>query len=167
MTNASDIRTPDATVTLAPGTPSDLVSGMAAGTSILTLDGAIPVEFLTEGDRVITRDGVRQLRAITAEVIHVRPCRISASALGHDRPEQDLTVAPDQPILLRDWRAKAMFGRATVLVPARRLVDGQHIQQAERASDLRVYHLAFDTPQTVYANGSELATTRVAAPAAI
>ncbi len=42
--------------------------------------------------------------------------RISASALGHDRPEADLFVAPDQQILIRDWRAKALYGRDVAMV---------------------------------------------------
>jgi len=43
--------------------PLDL-TGLAAGTIIYTLDGALPVEYLGPGDRIITRAGMRVLRAV-------------------------------------------------------------------------------------------------------
>ena len=59
-------------------------AGLAPGTQVLTLDGAIPVEFLNPGDRVITRCGVRTLKAVMR---HNLPegtslVRVSADALG-------------------------------------------------------------------------------------
>ena len=41
------------------------VNGLLAGTQVRTLDGLIPVEFLEPGDRIVTRDGARQLMAIS------------------------------------------------------------------------------------------------------
>lgn len=38
--------------------------GLPAGTIIFTMEGALPVEFLTPGDRIITRAGMRVLRGI-------------------------------------------------------------------------------------------------------
>lgn len=37
---------------------------LGAGTIIYTLDGALPVEYLEPGDRIITRAGARILRAL-------------------------------------------------------------------------------------------------------
>ncbi len=39
-------------------------AGLTAGTVVLTMDGAMPVEFLCSGDRIITRAGMRVLRRI-------------------------------------------------------------------------------------------------------
>jgi hypothetical protein len=39
-------------------------AGLPVGTVVLTLDGALPVEFLNEGDRIVTRAGMRLLRRI-------------------------------------------------------------------------------------------------------
>lgn len=39
-------------------------AGLPVGTVVLTLDGALPVEFLSAGDRIVTRAGVRVLRRI-------------------------------------------------------------------------------------------------------
>jgi len=38
--------------------------GLSAGTEVLTADGALPIEFLSPGDRVITRSGMKVLRGV-------------------------------------------------------------------------------------------------------
>ena len=43
-------------------------SGLCAGTTIITLDGEMPVEHLSVGDRVITRDSGM---SVTRPFIHV------------------------------------------------------------------------------------------------
>jgi hypothetical protein len=53
-----------------------LSNGMAQGTSVLTLDGDIPVEFLNIGDKVLTHSGIRLLKSI--EVSVVKNARMSA-----------------------------------------------------------------------------------------
>jgi len=42
---------------------SDAV-GLLAGTRIMTAEGALPVEWLAPGDRVIARNGMRRLEAV-------------------------------------------------------------------------------------------------------
>lgn len=49
--------------------PAKATKGFVPGTIIYTLDGALPVEFLTPGDRIITRAGARELRGVRARVI--------------------------------------------------------------------------------------------------
>lgn len=56
------------------------VERIAVGTIVYTLDGALPVEFLSVGDRVVTRAGARALRRISG-------CCQTGFALGFDRPE--------------------------------------------------------------------------------
>lgn len=140
------------------------IRGIAAGTVILTLDGALPVDFLSPGDRIITREGMRVVRAINVHRYSGPAIRVSAGALGHDRPEQDLVVPKDTMILLRDWRAQALFGRAQALVPIARIADGEFIAPATVLS-MRLYDLRFDTPQVVYAEGLEMACAAVEAAA--
>ena len=41
-------------------------TGLAPGTIIFTLEGALPVEYLSPGDRIITRAGMRVLRDLRA-----------------------------------------------------------------------------------------------------
>ncbi|QFU08239.1 hypothetical protein PARPLA_02836 [Rhodobacteraceae bacterium THAF1] len=131
-------------------------TGLAAGTRVMTLDGQIAVEFLQPGDRIITRQGVRPLRGIhMVEREGVEAVTIKASALGHDRPEEDITMAADQPLLLRDWRAQALYGADQAIIPAKRLADGEYIA-AKTTANLRTFALVFDTPQVIYAEGCEL-----------
>ncbi|MCB2128605.1 MAG: Hint domain-containing protein [Rhodobacteraceae bacterium] len=137
--------------------------GIAAGTVILTLDGALPVEFLSPGDRVITREGMRVLRDITVQRYSGAAIRVSAGALGHDRPEQDLVLPADTRLLIRDWRAQALFGTAQAVVPISRIADGEFVSPATVLS-MRLYKLHFDTPQVVYAEGLELVCDAVDLP---
>jgi hypothetical protein len=139
--------------------------GLAAGTPVLTLAGAIPVEHLMPGDRIITRDGARSLRGLHARVVAAaRMIRISASALGVDQPEDDMLVAPETQILIRDWRAKALRGCDQALVAASRLVDGEYIR-FEQVAALRLFALEFDAPAVIYAGGVELAIEPAMLPA--
>jgi hypothetical protein len=135
------------------------------GTTILTLDGALPVEHLCEGDRIITRNGARKLVRITAQqCCDVTLVRISADSLGVGKPADDILISPDQPILIRDWRAKALFSAAQAMVPAARLIDGSYIR-AEAVADARLYTLHFEEPAVIYAGGLELACAPVCVPA--
>jgi hypothetical protein len=133
--------------------------GLALGTQILTLDGALPVEFLSTGDRIVTRMGSRKLASIEVTVVqNARIMRIAEDTLGIDRPFAEICVSPDQPIMVRDWRAKAMTGNATAMIAAKRLADGEYIR-AETVAEMRFYTLRFDEDVVIYAGGLELACT--------
>lgn len=132
-------------------------TAVALGTSVLTLDGDLPVEFLCIGDRVLTRAGVRRLQGIEITVVqNARVIRIAQGSLGVDRPEADTIVTTNQPILIRDWRAKALYGTETALVPAARLADGEYIR-SDVLAEVRLYTLQFAEDVVIYAGGLELA----------
>ena len=134
------------------------IAGLCAGTTIMTLDGEMPVEHLTEGDRVVTRDtGMAVLKTITARTLKVAPIRIKAGSLGHTRPDRDMLVTPHAKLHIRDWRAEALFGQPTVLVEAHRLVDGEFLVEAA-LREVTVFELEFDAPHILYADGVELSS---------
>ena len=134
---------------------------MALGTAVMTLEGALPVEFLAPGDRILTRSGARTLREVEVTVMqNARVLRISQDTLGVDRPAEDMVVVPDQPIAIRDWRARALFGTAQAMVPAARLADGEYIR-AEVLAEVRLFTLRFDAEVLIYAGGLELACAGV------
>ena len=138
-------------------TAPTLDHGLASGTTVRTLDGILPVEYLTPGDRIITRDGAQRLASIEVTLVqNARVIRITEGTLGIDQPTGDMIVSPDQPILIRDWRAKAMFGTATAMAPAASLVDGDYIR-AEVLAEVRLYTLRFAGNAIIYAGGLELA----------
>lgn len=141
----------------AGGAGSDPQPGMIAGTMVRTLDGVLPVEYLTPGDRIVTRSGARRLTSVSVQARKVVDLvRIRASTIGHDRPEQDLLVSTGQPILIRDWRAKAIFGVPVAAIPASRLADGEFVC-LETHAQVRLFTLRFDEDEVIYAEGLELA----------
>ncbi len=133
-------------------------TGLVAGTLILTIDGAIPVEKLTTGMRLISRNnGFVTLKDVQIQSITTRPVFVAADMLGNNRPNTDLMLAPDQPVLVRDWRAQALFDRDQALVPVRNLIDGEFIRYAPLQT-LTVYDLVFDCQHILYADGLEVAS---------
>ena len=138
-----------------------LISGVCAGTTIMTLDGEMPVEHLTPGMRIITRDsGMAVLRDVTARTLRVAPIRIKAGSLGHTRPDRDMMVAPGTQIHIRDWRAEALFGAPAAMVEASRLVDGEFLA-VQDTREMTVYTLTFDRQHILYADGIEMASAAV------
>lgn len=150
--------------TVEPGSISlsDLLSadkvGFITGTIVLTMNGEMPVETLMVGDRIISRNagmarliGIRQTRQV------VQAISFAAGSLGHTRPEQGITLPGDQQILIRDWRASAIFREQQSLVCARDLIDGEFICDLGM-TEMVLYQLQFETPQVVYAGGLEAAS---------
>jgi hypothetical protein len=83
----------------------------------------------------------------------VCPVVVSADAHGHIRPEATLTLGAGHPLLLRDWRAKALYGRGAAMVAAERLIDGTYIRAGAEQARLRLFTLSFDAPHVIYAEG--------------
>ena len=131
--------------------------GMLAGTMVRTLEGVLPVEYLTPGDRIVTRSGARRLTSISVVSRKmVDLVRIRASTMGHDRPDQDLLLSPGQPVVIRDWRAQALYGVPAAAIPAARLADGEFVC-LETHRQVRLFVLRFDDEEVIYAEGLEIA----------
>jgi hypothetical protein len=143
-----------------PDVTRQTTGGLVIGTGVMTMDGEIPVEFLNAGDRILTRAGARRLASVSVQVVaDQKMVHIGAGTLGHDRPCAQTIVPLDQMILIRDWRAKALYGAAQVLVAASRLADGEFIR-VETVAEARVFTLEFETDVVIYAGGLELACLR-------
>ncbi len=139
-------------------TPSAEETGFSTASIILTLDGEKPVADIRPGDRVITRDsGCAMVKRIEISGRLTRIVRIKAGSLGHTRPDRDVTLPAGQPILVRDWRAQAIFGAPQALVPASRLVDGEFVT-LHTAQEILLCSLGFDHPHVLYVDGLELAS---------
>ena len=141
--------------------PAAIVAGLATGTTVMTLNGEMPVEHLNAGDRVITRDsGMAVLREIRGAEVRVASIQIKAGSLGHTRPQDDMIVGPDTLVHIRDWRAKALFGADVATVKAKRLIDGEFVSE-QAATTMTVYELVFDKQHILYADGLEVASASV------
>ncbi|UWQ55387.1 Hint domain-containing protein [Leisingera caerulea] len=126
------------------------------GTTVLTREGERPAEDIKSGDSLITRtQGMAQVEAVRTRRAMLQAVSIAAGSLGDSRADGDLIVPWDQRILVRDWRAKAMFGQPQAVVPAYELVDGEFIRDLGlQMMDLAV--LEFSRPHVIYAGGLEL-----------
>lgn len=135
--------------------------GFATGTIVLSQDGELPVEYLTPGDRIITRDsGFAQLRQMTQSKQLVRVISFVAGSLGQTRPDSDVVLPAGQPILIRDWRARALFGSAQAMARADALIDGEFVTDLG-VQEMTFFQLHFDQPHVLYAGGMELASSAV------
>ncbi len=163
------------TVTLIGVTPAQVTSqqmvGMGipcftVGTSILTPNGAKPVEALGVGDLVITRDhGARPIRYIASrEVIGPAipegqlPILISAGSLGSGLPGRDLVVSGQHRILLSGSFVRQMHGTQDVLAPAKGLVPLTGIRVKRGVRKVVYIHLLFDKHEIIFAENAPTAS---------
>ena len=141
---------------------SHQVAGLQADSIILTLQGERPISDLAVGDRVITRDsGTALVRSVRSHKVTTRAVRILAGSLGHTRPECDVTLPAGQPVLVRDWRARALFNVRQAMVAAHRLIDGEFITDAGE-QEMTLYELEFEAPHILYVDGLEVASDATA-----
>jgi hypothetical protein len=132
------------------------------GTYIDTPMGPQRIETLRAGDLVQTRDngaqpitwtGARRMTGARLFAMpHLRPVRISASALGGHRPDAELLVSPDHRMLVSGPVAQALFNVPEVLVSARHLIDGTSIFADTRVTEVTYVHLLFEQHQILTAN---------------
>jgi hypothetical protein len=126
----------------------------AAGTRIMTDQGAVPIETLVEGDLVLTRDdGLQPIRWIGKRTVDasgdLAPIRIAAGTFGNAR---DLRVSPQHRILVAGWQAELLFGEEEVLAPAKSLVNDTSICRQPLPA-ITYCHMLFERHQIVLSEG--------------
>ena len=127
----------------------------AAGSRIRTEDGDVPVEELTEGQRVaVLRDGAIDHTPITwigqrrinltahPQPQTAAPVRILRGAIGDNLPERDLVVSPDHCLFL-DGK----------LIPAKSLINGMTIVQDRDVPAVHYFHVEVDPHAVLLAEG--------------
>ncbi len=135
------------------------------GTRIATPYGAVPVEDLREGDKVLTKDngaqevlwaGARRMSGARLYTMpELRPIRIRAGAFGIERPDDEFLVSPEHRMLVTGRVAQARFNTPEVLVRARDLVNGSSVVQDLRLREVTYVHLLLPAHQVIWANGVE------------
>ncbi|QJF51528.1 Hint domain-containing protein [Roseobacter ponti] len=132
--------------------------GLTHGTAVLTLHGQIPVQHLRCGDQVITRRrGSAVVQSIEVISIVARVVYVIAGSLGHTCRNRDTLLSAGQPVLLRDWRAKAFGGAGEALVRAGDLADGEFVRDLGQLP-VTLYRIRCGEPAVIYAGGMELGT---------
>jgi hypothetical protein len=132
---------------------------IAAATLVVTRDGALPVEHLYPGDHLMTRHGARTLTAVDRVDLPAGTpiVTITQNALG-GRPERDMWLPAAQRILIRGWRAQALYGQQQVCIPVGQLADGEFIRLEVLPKAILGFALRFGRPEVFCADGLELAS---------
>ena len=157
------------TTRLAPALPQfeDAFCALARGSLITTDRGAVSVEDLLPGDRVLTLErGPEPLRWIGAMTLYPAGStpgvesgglvRFTSDRFGHGKPMSDLLLGPSARILHRHARVAEYIGTQCAFAPARGYIDGTSVIRIDPMSPVPVYHLAFDGHRTIRANGIEI-----------
>jgi hypothetical protein len=148
--------TPAGTFSLSPdgttGVELTETACFARGTLIEAEHGAVPVETLQIGDRIVTLSGaVRPIRwigrrsygpAFARNNPAVWPVRIAAGALAAGLPARDLLLSPNHALFLHG-----------VLVEARLLVNGASITTAPPDATVHYFNVELDSHDVVLAEG--------------
>lgn len=130
-------------------------NGIGLGTGVLTSDGELPVEYLSPGDRVVTFDrGLVRLARVDLRLVPARNAlRLRPSVIDPEGKGRDLIVADRQQVLVRDWRARAIWGKPAALVEARALIDGASVAPLRDTGPVRLFDLVFDDCQHIVLAG--------------
>ena len=126
-----------------------------AGTLIDTVRGAVPIETLRVGDRVITLDhGPKTLRWIGRTTRRAEgrdaPIRLAAGALG---PHDAIELSPNHRVFIASPIAEMHFGTHEVFVKAKHLVNGHSIRRRCDGQRVVYIHLLFDRHEVIRGNG--------------
>lgn len=129
---------------------------LPAGTLVKTREGSCPVEDLRPGSLVASRRGEARVAAVRSRKALVQAVGFAAA---EDSGAPGLVLPWDQKLLIRGWRAQALYGQPQAVVSAYELADG------EGAYDLGLQMLAlhileFGRPQVIGAGGMELAAAQ-------
>jgi hypothetical protein len=142
---------PQSTDTVAITIQSDSVACFVQGTGIATAAGAVAVEDLVIGDRVLTVDGTEDtIRWIGRRTVdctrhpkpeQVWPVRVAAGAFAPQLPVRDLFLSPDHAIYAEG-----------VLVPIKHLINGHTVAQ-QRPAAVTYFHVELARHNVLLAEG--------------
>ena len=125
------------------------------GTHITLANGVqLPIEELSVGDKVLTRDaGPQEIRWIGQTTVRATgefaPIKIAADILNNTN---DLVVSPDHRLFIYQRKDTLGAGRAELLVKARHLVNGTTIT-VMHGGYVDYFQLLFDHHQIIFAEG--------------
>ena len=152
---AAGFSTSNIAITSDSGTGTLLTICFAAGTQIAAESGAIAVENLQPGHRVVTLQAgapvMQEVRWIGRRQLDLRahpqikavaPVRIAANAFADGVPHRDLIVSPDHAVLADGG-----------LIPARMLINGMTIRQETGLASVEYFHVELDSHSILLAEG--------------
>ncbi len=155
-------RQDDGTYTVAqPPVPGSSYICFTKGTQILTVNGEQPVESLSVGDTVVTKDlGARKILWIGQATFNgsealpenLRPITIKAHAFGPNVPSRDTDLSPNHAVLQDHWKAALHFGQREVLTVAKSLVVSD-VAVWRNVASVTYFHILLESHSLIQANG--------------
>lgn len=140
---------------------TDAPAGFARNARIITTHGLRLVQELRIGDRLITRgNGVVPIELIEQQSLIARAVYVISATLGHFDSKRDSLLPAGQPVLVRDWRARAFTRRTEVILPAARLIDGEFVRDIGY-QPMTLFRIYCKKPRVLYADGMELVSADV------
>lgn len=153
----------------APALPSfeDAFGALGHGAILQTTVGPMAVEDILPGDEIRLANGQHEKLlwrgSMTLDPVdhddnglHSSLTRLTADALGLNRPSPDLILGPTARLLHRAPGIRTLTGRGSAFLPVRDFVDGTNIITLRPATSVRVYQLGFARHQCLNVNGVEI-----------
>lgn len=145
----------------------DAFGALGHGAIVQTNNGPMAVEDVMPGDEIRLSNGrFEKLLWCGAMTLHpddhdANPefgslTRITADALGLNRPAPDLILGPTARMLHRAPGVRTLTGRGAAFVPVRDFVDGTNIIALRPAAQVKVYQLGFQKHHGLAVNGVEI-----------
>ncbi len=140
-----------------------VLPGFGPGVQLMSDEGEIPVEWLSTGDMLITRDNglqpvlwigrarVKQTRM--ARNPQIRPMELEPGALGAGVPTHPTTLAPAARVLLEGASVELHYGQDEVLAEIGDLQDGDQITAPVRFAATHYTFVLLPMHDMVQANG--------------
>lgn len=125
------------------------------GTQITMASGEQrPIENITVGDRVLTRDsGIQQVRWIGQQTVRATgafaPIRIAKGAMNNS---EDLHLSPNQRLFVYQRRDRLKAGQAEVMIKAELLVNGDTVTRSD-GGFVEYHQILFDNHEFIFAEG--------------
>jgi hypothetical protein len=147
-------------IDLADADAPEFPGGIGEGANVRTPCGARRVEMVRPGDLIVTRDnGLQPVRLIwMREIATNKPDRapicLCKRAIGPMMPQQKLSIAPDQRVLVPGYRLLGQKDTSGCLVYAREIATSSDDAYVETNFQVtRFYTFVFDAHQVFCCNG--------------
>ena len=131
-------------------------TGILWDAPVVTSTGLLPVQSLMPGTAVVTRDaGVALVCRVRQVSCVCRGIYVLAGSLSHNKSDRDTLLPAEQPVFVRDWRARALKHSNSAFFPAAALVDGEFVRDIG-LQPMTLFQITLDRPGVIYADGMEL-----------
>ncbi len=141
----------------------DSVPCFCQGTTLMTAEGAQPVDWIRPGDKVMTKDhGFQPALWVGRTTISAKklatspglcPIRITAHSIDTQTPAQDLRLSPEHRVLLKSYQTELLFGTDEVFSPIKAVANERDIAPDRPLHEISYYHILFQNHEIVLAEG--------------